>query len=142
MNQRLREVVNFLKKQRKVLSDGEFADKIDVGRSQLSEVISGKRKFSERYVLKLLTSFPEISEQWLRTGEGEMLKKSSYSQNVSPTVLADDHSTAIAGNKNVVNADQTIAMLVAEVAAQRRLTERVLEQNSELLAIVAGKKSI
>lgn len=142
MNQRLREVVNFLKKQRKVLSDGEFADKIDVGRSQLSEVISGKRKFSERYVLKLLTSFPEISEQWLRTGEGEMLKKSSYSQNVSPTVLADDHSTAIAGNKNVVNADQTIAMLVAEVAAQRRLTERVIEQNSELLAIVAGKKNI
>ena len=142
MNQRLREVVNFFKKQRKVLSDGEFADKIDVGRSQLSEVISGKRKFSERYVLKLLTSFPEISEQWLRTGEGEMLKKSSYSQNVSPTVLADDHSTAIAGNKNVVNADQTIAMLVAEVAAQRRLTERVIEQNSELLAIVAGKKNI
>ena len=142
MNQRLREVVNFLKKQRKVLSDGEFADKIDVGRSQLSEVISGKRKFSERYVLKLLTSFPEISEQWLRTGEGEMLKNTSYSQNVSPTVLADDHSTAIAGNKNVVNADQTIAMLVAEVAEQRRLTERVIEQNSELLAIVAGKKNI
>ena len=142
MNQRLREVVNFLKKQRKVLSDGEFADKIDVGRSQLSEVISGKRKFSERYVLKLLTSFPEISEQWLRTGEGEMLKNPSYSQNVSPTVLADDHSTAIAGNKNVVNADQTIAMLVAEVAEQRRLTERVIEQNSELLAIVAGKKNI
>lgn len=142
MNQRLREVVNFLKKQRKVLSDGEFADKIDVGRSQLSEVISGKRKFSERYVLKLLTSFPEISEQWLRTGEGEMLKNPSYSQTVSPTVLADDHSTAIAGNKNVVNADQTIAMLVAEVAAQRRLTERVLEQNSELLAIVAGKNSM
>lgn len=69
-----------------------------------------------------------------------MLKSPSYSQNVSPTLLTDDHSTAIAGNKNVVNADQTIAMLVAEVAAQRRVTEKVLEQNSELLAIVAGKK--
>ena len=63
----------------------------------------------------------------------------AYSQDNSPTVLADDHSTAIAGNKNVVNADQTIAMLVAEVAAQRRLTEKVLEQNSELLAMVAVK---
>lgn len=139
MNQRLREVVNFLKEQRKVLSDGEFADKIDVGRSQLSEVMSGKRKVSERYILKLLTKFPEISEEWLRTGEGEMLNL-TYSTTVSPTVLADDHSTAIAGNKNVVNADQTIAMLVAEVSAQRRLTEKVLEQNSELLAIVAGRK--
>lgn len=139
MNQRLREVVNFLKEQRKVLSDGEFADKIDVGRSQLSEVMSGKRKVSERYILKLLTKFPEISEKWLRTGEGDMLNL-AYSHDVSPAVLADDHSTAIAGNKNVVNADQTIAMLVAEVSAQRRLTEKVLEQNSELLAIVAGRK--
>lgn len=140
MNQRLKEVINFLKEQRKVLSNGEFADKIGVGRSQISEVISGKRKFSERYVLKLLNTFPVINELWLRTGEGEMLKNPAYSQNVSPTLLTDDHSTAIAGNKNVVNADQTIAMLVAEVAAQRRVTEKVLEQNSELLAIVAGKK--
>lgn len=139
MNQRLREVVNFLKEQRKVLSDGEFADKIDVGRSQLSEVMSGKRKVSERYILKLLAKFPEISEEWLRTGEGEMLNL-TYSTTVSPTVLADDHSTAIAGNKNMVNSDQTIAMLVAEVSAQRRLTEKVLEQNSGLLAIVAGRK--
>lgn len=139
MNQRLREVVNFLKEQRKVLSDGEFADKIGVGRSQLSEAMSGKRKVSERYILKLLAKFPEISEEWLRTGEGDMLNL-TYSTAVSPTVLADDHSTAIAGNKNVVNADQTIAMLVAEVSAQRRLTEKILEQNSELLAIVAGRK--
>ena len=139
MNQRLREVVDFLKEQRKVLSDGEFADKINVGRSQLSEAMSGKRKVSERYILKLLMKFPEINEEWLRTGEGEMLNL-AYSSTVSPAVLAEDHSTAIAGNKNVVNADQTIAMLVAEVSAQRRLTEKVLEQNSELLAIVAGRK--
>jgi hypothetical protein len=29
-------------------------------------------------------------------------------------------------------------MLVAEVAAQRRVTEKVLEQNSELLAMIAA----
>jgi hypothetical protein len=31
-------------------------------------------------------------------------------------------------------------MLVAEVAAQRKLTEKVLEQNSDLIAIIAGKR--
>lgn len=140
MNQRLRKIIDELKASRNVYTDADFARIVDVSRSELSQMLSGKRPVSKRIVSNLLTNFPSINEDWLMTGEGEMLKSPSYSQNVSPTVLTDDHSTAIAGNKNVVNADQTIAMLVAEVAAQRRVTEKVLEQNSELLAIVAGKK--
>lgn len=137
MYQRFREAINFLRKQRKVLSDGELADIIEVGRSQLSEVLSGKRKFSERYVLKFLNKFPEFNENWLRTGEGEMLNPSSP-QTVTTTLSAEDGSTTFIGDNNKVNADQTIAMLVAEVAAQRRVTEKVLEQNSELLAMIAA----
>lgn len=137
MYQRFREAINFLRKQRKVLSDGELADTIEVGRSQLSEVLSGKRKFSERYVLKFLNKFPEFNENWLRTGEGEMLNPSSP-QTVTTTLSAEDGSTTFIGDNNKVNADQTIAMLVAEVAAQRRVTEKVLEQNSELLAMIAA----
>lgn len=137
MYQRFREAINFLRKQRKVLSDGELADIIEVGRSQLSEVLSGKRKFSERYVLKFLNKFPEFNENWLRTGEGEMLNPSSP-QTVTTKLSAEDGSTAFIGDNNKVNADQTIAMLVAEVAAQRRVTEKVLEQNSELLAMIAA----
>lgn len=139
MNQRLRQIIDRLKNERKVYTDADFARLAEVSRSELSQMLTGKRPVSKRIVNTLLTEFPEISEEWLRTGEGDMLNL-AYSHDVSPTVLAEDHSTAIAGNKNVVNADQTIAMLVAEVSAQRRLTEKVLEQNSELLAIVAGRK--
>lgn len=139
MYQRFREAINFLRKQRKVLSDGELADIIEVGRSQLSEVLSGKRKFSERYVLKFLNKFPEFNENWLRTGEGEMLNRPSP-QAVTTTLSAEEGSTAFIGNNNKVNADQAIAMLVAEVAAQRRLTEKVLEQNSELIAAIAKRQ--
>ena len=61
------------------------------------------------------------------------------------SAIADNHSISIAGeeikeNKINVNTDETIAMLVAEVAAQRKLTEKVLEQNSDLIAIIAGKR--
>ena len=139
MNQRVKFIVDELKKQRKVHSDADCARLIGIDKAELSKMMSGKRNISQRCIIGLLKTFPEINEEWLRTGEGEMLISPSYSQDNSPTVLADDHSTAIAGNKNVVNADQTIAMLVAEVAAQRRLTEKVLEQNSELLAMVAVK---
>lgn len=126
----------------KGLNDNRVTKEVGLSVGTLGKSRKENRDLSDKVVEQLLNFYKDLSRDWLLKGEGEMLKKSSYSQNVSPTVLADDHSTAIAGNKNVVNADQTIAMLVAEVAAQRRLTERVLEQNSELLAIVAGKKNI
>lgn len=139
MNQRIKLVVSELKKQRKIHSAADCARLIGIDKAELSKMMTGNRKVSQRCVDSLLTKFPEINENWLRTGDGEMFIDLVYSQDSSPTVIADDHSTAIAGNKNVVNADQTIAMLVAEVAAQRKVTEKVLEQNSELLALVAGK---
>lgn len=126
----------------KRLNDNRVTKEVGLSVGTLGKSRKENRDLSDKVVEQLLNFYKDLSRDWLLKGEGEMLKKSSYSQNVSPTVLADDHSTAIAGNKNVVNADQTIAMLVAEVAAQRRLTERVLEQNSELLAIVAGKKNL
>lgn len=100
-------------------------------------MMSGKRKVSKRCVSNLLANFPEINAEWLQDGEGEMLKSHSAS--------AENHSISIAGeeikeNKINVNTDETIAMLVAEVAAQRKLTEKVLEQNSDLIAIIAGKR--
>lgn len=137
MNQRLRKVVNELKNQRKVYSDADFARIVDIPRGDLSQMMSGKRKVSKRCVSNLLAEFPEINEEWFMTGEGEMLKNTS--------AVAESHSISIAGeeikeNKINVNADETIAMLIAEVAAQRRLTEKVLEHNTELIAIIANKR--
>lgn len=150
MNQRIREIIDVLKSQRIVLSDGEFATEVGIGKSQLSEVMTGKRNVSEKYIRKMRTRFPEINEEWLRTGEGEMLK-------IHPTV-AENCSVSIAGdeikeNKINVNGDETIASLIAEVRAQRKLTERTLaevtehrklteialKQNSDLLALLKGK---
>lgn len=137
MNQRLRKIINELKNARSVYTDADLARIIDVSRSELSQMLSGKRPVSKRVVSNLLTKFPEINEDWLRTGVGEMLN-SSYSKIATPLINAEDSATAFIGDNNKVNADQTIAMLVAEVAAQRRVTEKVLEQNSELLAMIAA----
>ena len=136
MNQRLKLLISELKKQRIIYSQAEIAEKAGISTTQFSELVTGKRKLSERNIHKILKAFPEINENWMFTGEGEMMKKTS---------TATDHSVSIAGeeireNTIQVNADNTIAMLVAEVAAQRRVTEKVLEQNSELIAIIAGNK--
>lgn len=137
MNQRFRDVTNELKKLRKVYSDADLARILGISRGEMSNVMSGRRPVSKRIVDNLTTHFPEIDKEWLLTGDGEMLKSHSAS--------AENHSISIAGeeikeNKINVNTDETIAMLVAEVAAQRKLTEKVLEQNSDLIAIIAGKR--
>ena len=137
MNQRVKESIKELKKLRIIHSQADFAKETGIGVVQLSEIVSGKRKMSDYYVNKILTRFPQINRSWLVNGDGEMLK--------SHLASAENHSISIAGeeikeNKINVNADETIAMLVAEVAAQRKLTEKVLEQNSDLIAIIAGRR--
>ena len=135
MNQRVKELIKELKKLRIIHSQADFANETGIGVVQLSEIVSGKRKVSSYYVNKILTRFPDINRSWLLNGDGEMLKSHSAS--------AENHSISIAGeeikeNRINVNTDETIAMLVAEVAAQRRLTEQVLSQNSDLIAIIAN----
>lgn len=125
MNQRLRQVVDEFKKQRKVYSDSDFARIIEIPRCDLSLMTSGKRNVSKRCVDNMIAKFPEINEEWFRTGEGEMLKSNS--------AVADNQSISIAGeeikeNQISVNTDATIASLIAEVAAQRRLTETALAE--------------
>lgn len=137
MNQRVRLVVNNLKERRKVYSDADCARIIGIEKADFSRMMSGKKPINQRCVDGLLANFPEINEEWLLNGDGEMLKTQSAN--------AENHSISIAGeevkeNKINVNTDETIAMLVAEVAAQRKLTEKVLEQNSDLIAIIAGKR--
>ena len=137
MNQRLNQTIKVLKEHRKIHSASDFARIIGIDKGDLSRIVNGKRPINQHFVDTILKHFPEINADWLLNGDGEMLRTISAS--------ADNHSISIAGeeikeNKINVNTDETIAMLVAEVAAQRKLTEKVLEQNSDLIAIIAGKR--
>lgn len=122
MNQRVKLLIENLKINRKIYSQADFAKEVGIGVVQLSEIVSGKRKVSDYYINKILTRFPEINEEWITTGEGEML---IFQEN--PSAIADNHSTAVQGYQNTVNSDVTIAKLIDELAAQRRLTESAQE---------------
>ena len=57
------------------LSPSQFADAISVQRSSLSHILSGRNKPSLDFVTKVLTSYPEISSDWLLFGTGTMIRK-------------------------------------------------------------------
>ncbi len=56
------------------LSASQFADEINVQRSGISHILSGRNNPSLDLVMKIIKKFPEIDIEWLLTGKGQMLK--------------------------------------------------------------------
>lgn len=52
------------------LSASAFADKIEVQRSSISHLLSGRNKPSLDFVLKVVKTFPEVNLYWLLNGKG------------------------------------------------------------------------
>ncbi len=52
------------------LTASAFADKIQVQRSSISHLLSGRNKPSLDFVLKVVKTFPEVNLYWLLNGKG------------------------------------------------------------------------
>jgi transcriptional regulator with XRE-family HTH domain len=52
------------------LSAAAFADKIEVQRSGISHLLSGRNKPSLDFVMKVVQTFPEVNLYWLLKGKG------------------------------------------------------------------------
>ena len=72
----------------------EFADEIDVQRSSISHIISGRNKPSLEFIVKIKNRFPEISWDWIILGQGEMLQNySALSNSESKINLEEENSS-------------------------------------------------
>lgn len=57
----------------KHFTSSQFADGMDVPRAVLSHILSGRNKPSLDVVLKIASSYTDVSLEWLLLGKGEML---------------------------------------------------------------------
>lgn len=69
LNERISKVIEYSN-----LTPSEFADEIEVQRSSISHITSGRNKPSLEFIIKIKSRFPEILWDWLITGDGTMLK--------------------------------------------------------------------
>ena len=69
---RLKKVMDFYQ-----LSPSAFADKIQVQRSSISHLLSGRNKPSLDFVLKVIKEFDEIELYWLLNGKGNFPMEST-----------------------------------------------------------------
>lgn len=59
----------------------KFADEINVQRSGISHILSGRNQPSYDFLVKILTRFPEINAEWLLLGTGNMIKSNQEENN-------------------------------------------------------------
>jgi|WetSurMetagenome_2_1015567.scaffolds.fasta_scaffold09177_3 transcriptional regulator with XRE-family HTH domain len=69
MKERLQQILNYLG-----YSATRFADEIEVQRSGISHILSGRNQPSYDFLVKLLGRFPQLDAEWLILGKGSMLK--------------------------------------------------------------------
>jgi len=76
------------------LTPSEFADKIEVQRSAISHITSGRNKPSLEFLIKIKNAFPEIDTDWLIFGtEKEQELKEISSGNENPETPTSSYPT-------------------------------------------------
>jgi len=75
------------------LSASSFADKVNVQRSSISHLLSGRNKPSLEFVLKVVKAFPEVNLYWLLNGKGNFPAENK--KEVSPTRTSESSSLEV-----------------------------------------------
>ena len=102
------------------LSASAFADKINVQRSSLSHLLSGRNKPSLDFIIKVIEVFPEVDLYWILNGKGNFPK----SENVVPTVLETEKKTP---SQPIV--ENTNSELDSFSTVEKRITSTLSESN-------------
>ncbi len=88
------------------LTPSEFADKIEVQRSAISHITSGRNKPSLEFLIKIKAAFPEIDTDWLVFGiekEEEKIDPQSVvpkTQHLAPTLFDELSESKMAENES------------------------------------------
>lgn len=106
MNTRIKEI-----REAKGLSQADFAEMLNLKRNSISLIEVGKRNPSDRTIIDICNTF-NVSEEWLRTGVGEMFIKtpSSTMEKLKQEFDLDDFSYNLVYQYLKLDSDQRQAI--------------------------------
>ena len=86
----------FIKRFKEILEDNSItasalADELEIQRSSISHLLSGRNKPSLDFILKLLKKFPEINMYWLLNGTGVKLKANKIVKVSEDVITENEH---------------------------------------------------
>lgn len=118
LNERISKVIEYSR-----LTPSEFADEIDVQRSSISHITSGRNKPSLEFIIKIKSHFPEILWDWLVNGDGEMLKSALPETSVQLQEEADEEkqkTTSLPDLFTMMNNDEDFGVEEEEIITQKQ----------------------
>lgn len=118
---------DFTKRLRKVIeyygeSASSFAEKIGVQRSSISHILSGRNKPSLEFVLKVLSSFPEVELYWLINGKGNFPAGKNTVQNFEEKIKVENENLfSIQKNENSIQAETQNEKSTLEISNAKQI---------------------
>lgn len=80
-------------------NEKEIAEKFGYTKSSFSQIVNGKVPLAEKFIKKLCTADENINEVWVSTGEGNMLKNSVQTGDISKSTIVGGN---VHGNGNKI----------------------------------------
>lgn len=142
--QRIRKVIDWLIFEGMAESQKDVAEKCGYGESYMSQVLSGRVNLSSRFIKNLSALDERLSEEWIESGRGEMLRNGISN---FQTGNGNNNQQGNAGHDltQTINPPCTFAVdsVIAQIENQRKLTEsaqrqidKAQEQIDRLLSII------
>ena len=110
------------------LSKRKFQERIGVSNSYIQNI---SESIGADVMNRISIQFPELNTGWLLTGEGEMLR-SAITQKVGD-IHGDAQGVNVNGSVTITGA--SVDKFLEEIAAQRRMTERYMDQMDRLITV-------
>lgn len=110
------------------LSKRKFQERIGVSNSYIQNI---SESIGADVMNRISIQFPELNTGWLLTGEGEMLR-STITQKVGD-IHGDAQGVNVNGSVTITGA--SVDKFLEEIAAQRRMTERYMDQMDRLITV-------
>lgn len=121
---RLNEILQYLG-----IAYSAFALKSGINPSNLKKMLDGSQTITDKTLFRISNTFPELNIEWLRTGEGEMIKPStSITQSGSNNILQHGHAGHDLNQTN--NSEKLFLEFIGGLKSQGKLTEMTLNQLS------------
>lgn len=79
----------------------------------------------------ILENFPDLSEKWLLTGEGEMLIDRNQQMRIS-----GNGNTQVHGDGNTIDGSGVNEKLINELSSQRQIVEKQQAQLDRLITVI------
>ena len=121
---RLKEIFTYY-----TISASAFAEKLQIPRSSISHIISGRNKPSLDFVLKVIENFPEVELYWLLNGKGNFPKIEKNED--SPTLFS-----SVQSEKKIIKNDT-----LPSTDTESKFAQPPLESDPEIERIVIFYKN-